>query len=455
MGNPIGFLSNYWGPRTLAQGFATGSLAARGDAFIILNTLQAGLETRGWKRDRLYLMIVAYHQALAFRQTTTVKKLGFAIAQELQQRARRLDKILARLAFPPRAKVDRFAGFDPDFLKTLLMRNPQSEIGIELQAMAAQPRGRPRHKKRRSGGMDQGSNVRYVMDIQDTTTLPADNFQRRLEELMKGRRVVSFGEEHDENRDQSFRNILRFEQLILHAYSYRRHERWRGRSLDFADLLEFLGRNFDSLLVNDFIQFLQDMTSIPLEAILRQPASRIFALVILPLSKRLGYTDVVVEGLYEEDPWRTIERSKDRIGMLLKILTGLICDLNIRGAYDENFLQPGVGVALAFQRRVNAIFDENPSARVVTYSGGAHNLTKPIKGTWSFGPITIDLSQFTFAPAFQQRWGQHFLSIDLVTRHTADSKFNSTFAELRRRAAENVIREVNHSRGQIAFVFPK
>lgn len=137
MGNPIGLFPNYWGPRTLAQGFATGSLAARRDAFTILNTFQAGLELSGWKHGRLYLMVVAYHRALAFRQMAAVQKLGLAIAHELQQRARRLDKILAHLSFPPRAKVDRFADFEPIHVGALLARETRMEV--EAQTSTTSP----------------------------------------------------------------------------------------------------------------------------------------------------------------------------------------------------------------------------------------------------------------------------------------------------------------------------
>lgn len=144
MGNPIGVFSNYWGSKTLAQGFATGSLAARRDAFAILDTFQAGLEIGGWKRDRLYLMVAAYHRALVFRQMATVQKLGFVIAHELQQRAHRLDKILAPLLFPARARVNRFADFNPADLERLIRRDSQIEIGAQGSASIA---SRPKPKK--------------------------------------------------------------------------------------------------------------------------------------------------------------------------------------------------------------------------------------------------------------------------------------------------------------------
>ena len=48
-------------------------------------------------------------------------------------------------------------------------------------------------------------------------------------------------------------------------------------------------------------------------------AGRLFALAVLPLARSTGYTHLILEGFDETDPAKTLARSKDRAGDLLRI----------------------------------------------------------------------------------------------------------------------------------------
>lgn len=296
--------------------------------------------------------------------------------------------------------------------------------------------------------------VVYRMTMEMTAHLHPDRLREELKRHLHGKKMVCFGEEHDGNRDPSFAEVLDYEEVILWA-----HHSLKSRtfSSNFAELLKdnfnLLEREMGPEKLRKFILFAAKLFTVTPEELMHQraSASRIFALVVLPLCKELGYTDVLVEGALDS----RLERSKDRIGTLVTLLMALMLGLRIENAYAEDFLNPGGAIANAFRDKLRAIFENTPDARVVTYGGALHSMTIPLEGTYHFLPgLTMDLSKLSFVPEFQKRFGGDFLSIDLVMPTSSDPRIESHFSLLKQQGNAESITVVKHSRGQVAFVFP-
>lgn len=442
----------------LARTLARGALGVNTDRALVL--LETSLVVAREARDLRYLL-AGYRQAQSRQsQQTYLRQVILWIQNHGPQIQRTLEEMRWRY-------VQRLSMFDDStslterILPILASTDQNRNLGFESREVVLREGSQgkvekhrylasPTKSRRKTTGNVMGGQISYTLEVHQQTTVPLNAFQKRLEALMRAKKVVSFGEEHDKNQDRSFEDVLKFKDLILAAYHH------LHRFEDWGDFLDVCERDFGPKIVHDFRLLLRRILSAQLEDVIYLNASRIFAIILLPLAKQLGFTHVVVEGLFERDPERSIQRSKDQIGMLLIILMSLIHGVKIRGAHAEDILQPGVAVAFALARKVNGIFDDDPASRVLTYNGALHSMTKPLKGVSPvFGPIKINLRQLTFAPAFRKRWGSGFLAIDLVTQHTSQPHSPSIFAKLRVDIVENAIREVRHSRGQIAFVFPK
>lgn len=303
-----------------------------------------------------------------------------------------------------------------------------------------------------SNAPDQDQGVRYTLTMEEGTPLHPSAFQNRLHGLMNGKKLVSFGEEHDGNRDPSFAEVLGFKDIIFPAYSQ------IVMNGVYPNIATFLARHRLSYPKEDlirFILFVEKLLSPSVEDVMAMSASRVFASTVMPVAHKMGYTDLVLEGFFERDPEQTLELSKDRIGLLL-IMTATLClGIHLHGTDSGHVLfslDQGKTMADALRVTIDGIFKENPNARVLSYNGGLHNMTVPIQGRIA-GLLghEIDLSQMTFAPHYMAMLGREFLSVDLVT--PSDSQQNH-FALLRERAIAGRITEVPHSKGQVAFVFP-
>lgn len=297
--------------------------------------------------------------------------------------------------------------------------------------------------------------VTYRMTMEVTARLRPHQLSDELKTALTAKKMVSFGEEHDMKRDQSFAEVLEYEGVILWAQHMLQSRTFYP---NFAKLLEgntnLLEREMGPEKFRQFILFAAKLLTASPEELVSQnvAASRIFALVVLPLCKELGYTDVLVEGALDS----RLKRSKDRIGILITLLMALMLDLRIESVYAEDFLNPGIAIADAFRKKLGDIFEKTADARVVTYGGAVHAMTVPLEGTYNFLPgLNIDLSELSFTPEFQKRFGENFLSVDLVMPISSMPGMSSHFTLLRQQGNAESISVVSHSLSQVAFVFPE
>lgn len=303
-------------------------------------------------------------------------------------------------------------------------------------------------------GVQQDQTARYTLTMGEATPLMPEVFGDRLRDLINDRKLVAFGEEHDCNRDPSFEEVLGFKDIIFPAY---RQIVMNGA---YPNIATFLGQHRLIYSNEDLIRFalfLEKLFLPSVEDVMTMSASRVFAAVTMPVAHEVGFTDLVLEGFFESDPERTLKLSKDRIGLLLIMTAALCLGIHLHGTdqgpHISSLLDPGKSMVDALRVAIDGIFKDNPNARVLSYNGAMHNLTVPFQGKLA-GLLghEIDVSQWTFAPHYMERFGPQFLSVDLVT--PSDSQQNH-FALLReKRAVAGRINEVPHSKGQVAFVFP-
>lgn len=293
--------------------------------------------------------------------------------------------------------------------------------------------------------------VGYTLDIHGEKPLPVLGLKDRIQDLARDAKVISFGEEHDLNRDESFSEILDYEDVVLFLYREvsSGHMNLKTATNFVCEKLGVQGRldGFQNLLIK--------ILSVETDELLTSHTTRFFALKIIPVLSTQGFKDIIIEEFDVSNPERTMKLSKDKIGILLTVLMAVFSEMKIHGATGNNFLNPGKAISDAFKSKIKEIHKERPNAKIITFNGGVHNLTKPYEGVVKgLLGIEIDLSTFSFGDDLRRQYGRSFVSVDLVSAAPHGEGINSHYDALREKADSFNIMEVHHSDGQVAFVFP-
>lgn len=293
--------------------------------------------------------------------------------------------------------------------------------------------------------------VSFQFTIHKVSPTPPKDFATHLEPLIAGKKIVSFGEEHNLNKDKTYGEINKYKDLIFSLYGTMKLFRFKNLSELVEDMRR---REPNSKELKDLKALLEYCAEEGNEKdFSKVTSSRIFASHVIPTLKKEGFTDVVIEGFNEDRPSENYELSKDRTGYLLIMLTAMTHDLKIHGAYSGG-LDFGFGVAESFRHKVDSITAKDPKARVATYNGGAHNLTVPMTGNAPF--IGRPMSELSFVPHFSDKYGDKFKSIDLVTKSpTATDQVRTPYDVLRQTGDADSVNVVDYAAGQTAFVFPQ
>jgi len=315
---------------------------------------------------------------------------------------------------------------------------------------------------------EQKGKLTYKFECSPARMVPIDSFLEELNGVVKDKKIVSFGEQHDFNNEKRLEDVKDFKDILLTTLYFLKQikdqEKTKSEFNPFhIDLTLYwitkFGEAMSKFDLSTHKVKKDQLFSLPISEIIKYPASVIFAISILPLLKEEGFTDLVLEGFLEKSPDEAFKRSKDQVGMILIIESCLRLDINIHGAYQEGFgeILRATGIARAFEGKVDEILQNNPDAKVATYGGGVHNMTKPIEGSISapfFGEV--NLAELSFAPHLMERYQDAYLSIDLVAPTNGNEDLMSHFKVLRSKMVPGSIVQVNHSsKNQLGYIFPK
>jgi hypothetical protein len=240
--------------------------------------------------------------------------------------------------------------------------------------------------------------------------LDTDTFLKQLVELFKEKKIVSIGEVHDNNNDTSFDWIINYGGEISVAYDFYQHAQQQQQP---KISLERLLPNESTL-----IHAIRSISLNP-EDYRDKHAGRLFAMLVLPIAKLSGFTDVVFEG--DPDPRAILSEhgdmlNRDKIGAALRVTMAMYWGLNIHGASFTRSQTANVVGDLIFDK-IREIRKHNPDAKVLVYNGAMHNMTIPITGTMAEYGAGYDASGITYAPRALKSWGPDYGAIDIIN-HT-------------------------------------
>lgn len=155
-------------------------------------------------------------------------------------------------------------------------------------------------------------------------TLTSENFVKQLLQTLRQNDVISFGEFHDENRDQSFSWLSEYEHDIYEAYNI--CSTAQSVTNKRVTLKQCVPHN--SLLLTALSNSKVDFNQLR-----GMHAGRLFGLLVISLTQRAGFTDIVFEG----DPGNPeiVKLSKDKIGDLFRLTAGLF--FGVRAIITEHF----------------------------------------------------------------------------------------------------------------------
>lgn len=274
---------------------------------------------------------------------------------------------------------------------------------------------------------------------------PKEFFSKILGKLKKSE-VVSIGEAHNENSDKSYAWILKYEQEIVNAYNwYHSIQNAPGGDKKLPRLDQILAPN--STLEEELGSQGANNT---FEALRKMHTGRLFANVILPSAKILGYTDVVLEGFDESSPNTSLSRSKDKIGDLLKITSAMTLGMRIHGAYAGSLLDTAAGVAESLISKTKSIKEKYKDAKFIVYNGAIHNMTDAISNTTvKEGLAEYKASDLSYAPEAIALWGDKYGSINVFNE---DAKLpESHFSVMQKDVSRGIITEFSHGVDQQTY----
>ena len=256
--------------------------------------------------------------------------------------------------------------------------------------------------------------------------------------------IVSIGEYHDLEQNSSFSWILDYSEDILEAA--RQHQRLlkSGKSRDDLSFQSFLP--FDS----DLMQKLDGVNS-NLNELRSMHVGIFFAMRLLPIAAKLGFTDVIFEGLNDSNMLASYEFSKDKVGDLLRIVMATRLDMIIHGARSSKDLPSAVDVGQELKTKIDECKEEKPDARIIVYNGAMHNMTITYTAPFFYFPgVKLDTAKISYAPAMIEKYGARYVAIDLLNKNKAIP--SSHFQLMTEEASSNQITMYKHGIRQKTFV---
>lgn len=291
--------------------------------------------------------------------------------------------------------------------------------------------------------------IDYNTTINSERCINYSDFNDVLNDIFCSNDIVTIWEEHNHNKDNSFKEVEKYADIIF--YLYRRIK--EGNSFEkVIKEISNLYSDENNIIIRKFKEFLISFYTD--EDIMYQSSSRIFAKDIIPLASKNWFNDLVFEWFSEDDPRKIYELSSDKIGFLLTIISSLINWIQIHWAYSHNIFIGFLEIAWKFEDKIKDIKLKNTNAKILTYNWGFHNMTIPFQWTTRVMWKNYNCSNLTFAPNLKRKYWDKYLSIDIVDSRSQTEK-EIHFAELKKRALKWKINIINHSDNQIAFVLPK
>ncbi len=288
--------------------------------------------------------------------------------------------------------------------------------------------------------------VTYNLTVHSSNSIKNTEISGYLWKLIRWKRVVAYWEEHNLNTDNSFFEILKFEDII--CYIYRELQKWTSLKVIFRYI-----ESVESSQYTEFLKYLFEKVIWNIDS-MAWSATRFFSCSVIGDMEKHWFTDIIIEWLREDiDLQSMIARSKDKIGVLLMVISCIIHWIKIHGVYDENPLFWVFSFAKLFEDKVDEIIEKNPEAKVFTYNGWVHNMTIPIEWIHRIFWAEVDLKDLTFAPSLQEKLWEKFLSIDLVSQLWWRDE-SSHYNYLKNQNQWLDITIVEHSKWQYAIVFP-
>lgn len=243
----------------------------------------------------------------------------------------------------------------------------------------------------------------------DKRILTPKEFLLEVKDKLSKKKVLSIGEHHDMEQDESYSWIQQYSGEILEAYQfYKIGKNSHKFSPSFVELLR---------PTSELRKRLTQMQRPSFDELRKMHVGRLFAFGVLPIAKALDYTNIVLEGFDENDPLRTIQRSKDKTGDLLRITSAMMLDMNIYGALSDGIFSTPTDIGNSLFETIREVKDTDPDAKIVVYNGALHSMTEPFKSgtTVKEGLLQIsDASQWTYAPRAKELWGDQYGAIDLL-----------------------------------------
>jgi len=291
----------------------------------------------------------------------------------------------------------------------------------------------------------------YSFDIHWEKPIENNDFSYYLKDIFERKDIVTIWEEHNHNSDQSFKEVQTYSEFIFHMYS---------RMLDGSDFRKVF-RDIDQeiqwypedlLKWDEFKWFALDFFSQWFD--FTNSSSRIMSKYIIPEARKSAYTDIIIEWFSENNPSNNYHLSTDKTGYLLLMLSAMIHNIKIHGAFDKRPVVWVFNIAWEFIGKVDEIKGKNPWAKIMTYNGAFHNMTIPMEWRKEFLGTTLNYEDLTFAPEFNDKYRDRYLSLDIVDWWSQTEK-QSHFSVLKWKALDEKINIVSHSEWQTAIVLPK
>lgn len=293
--------------------------------------------------------------------------------------------------------------------------------------------------------------INYSFDIHSEKPIENEEFFLYLRDMFERKDVVSIWEEHNHNSDKSFEEVQEYDVYIFHLFREIKNggefveafNRMDGEIQWYPEELE-KWKKFKEFILQFFSQ----------EWDVSQSSSRVMARSVIPTARTSAYTDIIIEWFSENNPRENYNFSTDKTWYLLLMLSAMINNIHIHWAYDKTPIVWVFRIAQKFTSRIDKIKGQDPDAKVLTYNWAFHNMTVPMKWKQNLFGAELDYEDLTFAPELHEKYGDRYLSCDIVDGWSQTEK-DSHFAVLKWKALDWRINIVRHSEWQEAIVLPK
>ncbi len=155
----------------------------------------------------------------------------------------------------------------------------------------------------------------------------------------------------------------------------------------------------------------------------------------------------------KKNPGKTIGRSTDRTGDLLKMVSSMMLGMRIHGAWPDSSMHSPKDTGDSLLKKIKDVKTKNPTARIIVYNGAIHNMTEAFKSgsVVSSDLRRLDASEWTYAPRAIEMWGNRYGAIDLLNGNSPLPE--SHYKYMQKDALSNAITCYTHGIDQQSYVF--